>query len=102
LGDLPVNACSPAIWMNISRARGTIMVKHIHNFGWDQSGVELQILDGTETLRLMSKRGRSKGRCHLQIVLVDVPLTSVPTRNVRVGICSQSESKLPLPFLFGR
>ena len=41
----------------------------------------------------MRNRGHLKGRCHLQIVLVDVPLSSVPARNVRVGIYSPSESR---------
>lgn len=74
--------------MHTKQSPGVIMMGYIHNFGWDQSGIELQILDGTETLRLISVRGRLKGRCHSQIVLVDVPLSAVPTRNVRVRICS--------------
>ena len=69
------------------------MVKHIHDLGRNQSSVEPQILDGAVTLLSMSARGCLKERWRLQVVLVDVPLGSVPIRNVWVGVCSQSESR---------
>ena len=39
-----------------------------------------------------------KGKCHLQVVLVDVPLGSVSARNVWVSVCSQLSQGIP-PFL---
>jgi hypothetical protein len=47
----------------------------------------------------MSEQERSKGRRHSQIVLVDIPLSSISTRNGWVGICTQCElRRFPTPF----